>query len=229
MARVKVYHAQVFANAIVMHGLDLWQDEEEMTAALEGKWVYEQHELLEEQQLVIVEGYGFEDLAFFRRPRGPDKSDRCCNFCGCAWSESVLEHRKAHFLASRAEVDNREIPSEPPMPHITVPRRPPTLRVDQAAGDQVLSKFVRRVEERARRKVETGKVKASVVKLAGLARPDVNAALVGKTMEYTFQVRGRCDGAVGVLVVDPPHHHHHFYPFERRTTPHNTTQHHTTP
>ena len=78
-----------------MHGLDLWAGEEEMEAALvNAHWKYAQKELVEEQQLIITVGYGFDDLAFKRRPTGPEKNQRCCDVCGCPWIAPELDHRK---------------------------------------------------------------------------------------------------------------------------------------
>ena len=143
-----------------------------------------------EQIGILCEGYGFKDLAFKKQKNGV----ACCDVCGYEYGSGSqvgkgdVLHEEHHFTKIRKKLGRGQYkkPAKAPMPPITVKRVPPVLNVDQQANP--LPKYIARVAARAKRMVEAGVVKATIIKLADMTVPELNKGLVGKKIEYVFRI-----------------------------------------
>ena len=171
--------AQKYADALVFYTCELWSFRE-VDSALEGLWMYEMRELLEEQIAIIVVGYGFEDLAFKKTGCG------YCSVCGHEFGGRQVDHLTVHLKKAISVVSERGKPAAAHLPKITVKRVPPVLDKDQSTNPLV-GVHVAKVEQKAVRRVRRGKVTSTINKLSAMTTPEVNAELVGKVIEHTVE------------------------------------------
>ena len=146
---------------------------------------YQKMELLLNQMEIILIGGGFKDLEFKKGKKGEH-----CTVCGHA-NDDELAHLTAHVKKCYCKIRSRGgWPKAPPRPKVTVKKLPPIESEDseQTAAQHPVYQFIRRIEDQAEERVQKGRVQADIALVDEHHMPEINDELIGRRMEYIFQV-----------------------------------------
>jgi hypothetical protein len=180
--------AQEYADAMVLWLCDACSVEEIKQHFGDLKFAGPQAKFLQEQLRILTVGWGYKDLALVRHRNNSD----ACKVCGSCEPDK-LKHQLQHLLTVRRRVEDRGgKPSVAPPPKIYLAVLPPALCSTPVDPDtNSIFKYKAEVEARAKKKVDTGRTKARIVRLEDLENepvPEFNDELVGHEVQYACKV-----------------------------------------
>ena len=145
-----------------------------------------------EQISIVVVGYGFTDLAYHQTAPLVEKERAiACPVCGYNYVASpcrddYLNHRVKHIKAVHTKLRDRGgKPDACPDPQLKVCR---LCVIDEDQSVNPIDELQREQGKKATALVESGRVKATIERVGEAVAPEVNDALIGRTLQYVCTI-----------------------------------------
>jgi hypothetical protein len=145
-----------------------------------------------EQMSIVVVGYGFADLAYYQTPPVVEKERAvACPVCGYDYvvspsKDDYLKHRVKHIKAVHKKLREKGgKPATCPDPQLKVCR---LCVIDEDQTVNPIGELQREQGKKATAMVESGRIKATSERVGEAVAPEVNDALIGRTIQYVCTI-----------------------------------------
>ena len=145
-----------------------------------------------EQMSIVVVGYGFADLVYYQTPPVVEKERaEACPVCGYDYvvspsKDDYQKHRVKHIKAVHKKLREKGgKPATCPDSQLKVCR---LCVIDEDQTVNPIGELQRQQGKKATSMVESGRIKATIEQVGEAVAPEVNAALVGRTIQYVCTI-----------------------------------------